>query len=134
MRVFIGVIMLLHGLVHLWYVTLSQGLVAFQPEMGWTGRSWLLTNALGDGTVQFLATVVYAAATVLFLVAGGGLIARQGWARGWTIAAAVVSVLAIVIFWDDSFRLPVEKGLIGLLLDLALLVAVMTLGWPQGLS
>ena len=27
------------GLLHLWYVTLSQRWTEFQPEMGWTGES-----------------------------------------------------------------------------------------------
>lgn len=43
----IGAFVVLHGLVHVWYVTLSQGLVEFQPEMGWSGRSWALSDPLG---------------------------------------------------------------------------------------
>ena len=49
-----GLFIVLHGLVHLWYVVLSQKLVAFQPEMGWVGRSWLLTNVLGDSPTRSL--------------------------------------------------------------------------------
>ena len=34
LRFLIGVFIVLHGLVHLWYVTLSQRLIEFQAEMG----------------------------------------------------------------------------------------------------
>jgi hypothetical protein len=37
-RVQSGVFIVLHGLVHVWYVTLSQRWVEFQPEMVWTGE------------------------------------------------------------------------------------------------
>jgi hypothetical protein len=48
LRFLIGIFIVLHGLVHLWYVVLSQGLVEFEPEMGWTGESWLLSRLLGE--------------------------------------------------------------------------------------
>jgi len=57
-RVLSGVFFVLHGLVHLWYVVLSQRLVAFQADMGWTGESWLLTGPLGDVASRWVATVV----------------------------------------------------------------------------
>lgn len=47
LRISIGIFMLLHGLVHLWYFVMSRGLVELKPEMGWSGKSWLLTNLLG---------------------------------------------------------------------------------------
>ena len=48
LRFVISLFIVLHGLVHLWYFTLSQRLVEFKPEMGWSGRSWIFTNFLGD--------------------------------------------------------------------------------------
>ena len=50
LRFLFGTFVVLHGLVHLWYFTLSQRLVEFKPEMGWTGKSWILSNLLGDST------------------------------------------------------------------------------------
>jgi len=76
MRSLFTIFILLHGLVHLWYFTLSQGLVAYQPEMGWTGRSWLFSNILGDSTTRTIASVVYVLAAFAFLVSGVGLFAR----------------------------------------------------------
>ena len=39
LRIFIGIFMLLHGLVHLWYFVMSRGLVELKLEMGWSGKS-----------------------------------------------------------------------------------------------
>ena len=51
-RILLGIFIILHGLVHLGYFTLSHRLVPFEPQMGWTGRSWLFTGILGDNTAR----------------------------------------------------------------------------------
>ncbi|MFN2263128.1 MAG: hypothetical protein ACK2UM_02610, partial [Anaerolineales bacterium] len=73
MNILIGIFILLHGLVHIWYVTLSQGWVEFQANMGWTGKSWLLSNLLGHDVTRMVATIFYGLSTITFLVAGFGL-------------------------------------------------------------
>jgi hypothetical protein len=130
MTMFIGIIVILHGLVHFWYVTLSQGWVAFQPEMGWTGKSWLLSNLMGDQITRILATVLYSLAAITFLIAGIGLVAGQGWTRMWLSAASLISIVAILLFWDGNFSKPVEKGALGLLISTAILFATVVLKWP----
>ena len=124
-RTFIGVFIILHGLVHLWYVTLSQRLVAFQPEMGWTGESRVLTGLLGDATARLVATVLYALATLGFVAGGVGWLAQAGWERPWLIVSAAVSALTILLFWDGKPQMLVQKGLIGLLIDAAFLLAML---------
>ena len=54
LRLLIGFFIVLHGLVHMWYFTLSQRLVEFQPEMGWTGKSWLFSNFVQSSHPPFL--------------------------------------------------------------------------------
>jgi hypothetical protein len=71
-RTLFGIFVMLHGLVHLWYVTLSRGLVEFRPEMGSTGQSWLFIPLLGDAATRWLATIVYALATFSFAAGGIG--------------------------------------------------------------
>jgi hypothetical protein len=112
----------------MWYVTLSQGWVEFQANMGWTGKSWLLTNMLGNDVTHLAATIFYGLSTIAFLVAGTGLFAKQDWARVWMIAASVVSSLTILVFWD-GLSMPVEKGGLGLLINLGILLAIFLFGW-----
>ena len=120
----LGIFIVLHGLVHLWYLTLSQGLVEFQAEMGWTGSSWLLSAFLGDPALRWLATALYTVATLGFLAGGLGLVAQQDWWELITIAAAAISAVTIVLFWDGGTQMLVQKGLIGFLIDITILTVL----------
>jgi hypothetical protein len=122
-----GLFIVLHGLVHLWYVVLSQKLVAFQPEMGWTGRSWLLTNILGDSPTRSLAGLLYILATIGMVVSGIGVMARGEWWRPVLIGSTVLSSVTLVLFWDGSTDLIVQKGLLGLVINVAILIAMAVL-------
>ena len=121
----LGIFIVLHGLVHLWYLTLSQGLVEFEAEMGWTGQSWLFSAFLGDSALRWLATTLYAIATLGFVAGGLGLVAQQDWWQPVTIAAAAISAVTIVLFWDGGAQMVVQKGLIGFLIDIIVLVVLL---------
>ena len=121
----LGIFFGLHGLVHLWYLTLSQGLVEFQAEMGWTGRSWLFSAFLADSALRWLATALYAIATLGFLAGGLGLIAQQEWWEPFVIAAAAISAVTVVLFWDGGTQMLVQKGLIGLIIDIIILAVLL---------
>jgi hypothetical protein len=123
MRIVIGIFIILHGLVHLWYVTLSQGWVKFQNDMGWTGESWLLTDLVGSNLNRWLATFLYSLATITFLLAGVGFLANQEWARVWIVVASVISVVTILVFWDGKLNMFVEKGGLGILISAGTLIA-----------
>lgn len=129
-RLLFGVFIVLHGLVHLWYVVLSQRLIQFEPQMGWTGQSWLFTPMLGDATTRSLSTVLYVVATLGFVAGGIGVFAQQGWWRPVVIASAAFSALIILLFWDGGLSMLVQKGLVGFLINVALLVALLVFRWP----
>jgi hypothetical protein len=120
----VGIFIALHGLVHLWYFTLSRRLVEFKPEMGWSGRSWILTNTLGDSTTRALASVLYVLATIAFVISGIAIFVRAEWWRPVLISAAIFSAAIIVLFWDGGLQRIIEKGLIGLFINVLILVAL----------
>jgi hypothetical protein len=121
-RILLGIFIILHGLVHLWYFTLSQRLVPFEPEMGWTGRSWLLTGILGDNTARTIASVLFVLATFGFVAGGVGYLADLAWWRTVLIVSAVLSAVTTLIFWDGSAQYIVQKGLLGFLIDIGILL------------
>jgi hypothetical protein len=129
-RFLFGIFIVLHGLVHLWYVTLSQGLVEFQAEMGWTGKSWLFSPLFGDGATRSLSTVLYSLAALAFVIGGIGIFAQQAWWRPLVIGSATFSAVIILLFWDGGTQRLVEKGLIGFLINVALLAALLVFDWP----
>lgn len=125
-----GLFIILHGLVHLWYFTLSQRLVEFKPEMGWAGKSWLLSNFIGDSNTQSLASALFVLAAIAFVISGVGIFIRAEW--WWTalMSSAILSSVIILIFWDGSMQLIVQKGLIGFLISLGILLAMLLLKRP----
>jgi len=131
MNVVLGIFAGLHGLVHLWYVTLSQGWVEFQADMGWTGKSWVFPGGMESGLVRGAATTAYGLAAALFLAAGVGLIARQDWSRPAIAAASVISIVAIAAFWDGNFSMLVQKGALGFVISAGFLIAVLVSSWPS---
>jgi hypothetical protein len=120
-----GLFIVLHGLVHLWFVTLSQRLVAFQPEMGWSGTSWIFTNLLGDSTTRLLASGLYMLVTFAFVLSGVGIFIRADWWRLLLMASAICSSAIMVLFWDGSLQLVVTKGLLGLLINVGILLTLL---------
>ncbi|MGD2207148.1 MAG: hypothetical protein PVH17_10240 [Anaerolineae bacterium] len=130
-EILFGIFIVLHGLVHLWYVTLSQGLVEFQAEMGWTGESWLFSPLFGGAATRLLATVLYSLAAFSFVAGGVGFFAQWAWWRPVIIGSAAFSAVIILLFWDGGLQMIVEKGLIGFLINAALLVALLVFDWPS---
>jgi hypothetical protein len=128
-RFLTGLFIILHGLVHLWYFTLSRGLVEFKPDTGWTGKSWLLTGVLGDSTTRTLAAALYLVATIALVVSGLAIFLRAAWWQPLLMGSAAISVATILLFWDGEMQFMVQKGLLGLLIGAAILVVLLTNEW-----
>ena len=118
---FFGAFSIVHGLVHLWYVVLLQGLVEFTEDMAWTGNSWILSSFLGESSLKLLASSGYSLSTLGFVVGGGLILMGNDIWRTFLLTSAVLSSLIIVLFWDGNLSMIIEKGLIGLLINLAII-------------
>ena len=125
LRFAISLFIILHGLVHLWYFTLSQRLVEFKPEMGWTGRSWILSSFLGDSIVRPLASTLFVIAAIAFVISGVGVFVRSEWWWAALLGSATFSFVIVFMLWDGSMQMVVQKGLIGFLISLAILLMVL---------
>ena len=120
----VGTFVVLHGLVHLWYVTLSQQIVEFQREMGWTGESWLLPQTLQESAGRTLASLLFTAAAVAFVVTGAGIYSNASWWRAALAASAVLSSVSLVLFWDGSPAMLVQKGGLAFVINVIFLAVV----------
>jgi hypothetical protein len=100
LRVFVGLFVMLHGLV-LPVMAVVPAPDADPPVMGgfWT-KSWLL------GSGPAVKTAIYAASALsaLVLIAAGlsvlGVL-PEAWSRGLWIGGAALSLLAILVFWNN---------------------------------
>jgi len=124
LRLASGLFIILHGLVYLWYVTLARNLVEYEPRMGWSGHSWLLTGMIGDGATRSLAAVLFVVAAIAFVAGGLGIFIGSSWWRPVVMGAAVYGSVIAIVFWDGGTGKLVEKGLLGLVINIAI-VSVM---------
>jgi hypothetical protein len=130
LRLLFGLLIILHGLVHMWFVALSQRWVEFEPSMGWTSESWLFTPLIGDAATRALVSGLCVLATLSFVVGGIGLYAHQAWWRAVVVASAILSTAIVLLFWDGKLAMLVEKGLIALAINAGLLIVILLLDWP----
>lgn len=130
-RVLASIIIVLHGLVHIWFLLLTRGFVppsasrGGQPALGWSGRSWLFTDLVGDSATRALASVILLLATAGFSIGGIAFLTHQQWSRPLLITSATVSAVFFLLFWDGSLQFAIQKGLVGFLIDAAILAGLL---------
>lgn len=130
-RIIFGVFIVLHGLVHLLYFGQSQRLFELQPGMVWPDGSWLFARVLDVAGNRVLATLFLVWAAIGFVAAGVGIFAGQSWFRPVLAGTAAFSSFIYILFWDGGWQNLDDKGGVGLLINMAILTAVLIFHWPQ---
>jgi hypothetical protein len=131
LRFIIGVFIVLHGLVYLLYFGQSWRLFELQPGMVWPEGSWAFSKFLGDKAIRLLASICCVLAAIGFVAGGTGILLMQPWWRPVVVGSAAFSAIIFILFWDGKMRKLADKGGIGLLINIAILVAVLILRWPN---
>jgi hypothetical protein len=121
----------LHGLVHLLFFGQSWRLFELQPEMVWPEGSWAFSKLVGNATTRTLDSVLYVLGAIGFVSGGIGIFIRAEWWRAVIVSSAAFSAVIILLFWDGGMQMLTEKGLIGLLINIVILVASLSLRWPS---
>jgi hypothetical protein len=132
LNLIVGVLAVLHSLVHLLYAGHSLRKFELVPGLTWPDGSWAFSTVLGDGTTRTLAAVLLALIALGFASGGIGIALRQGWSRPLVIGAAASSALLFVLLWDGTLRHLDQKGGIGILFSLLIGVAVLVFRLPRG--
>jgi hypothetical protein len=65
-----------------------------------------------------------------FVIGGGGIFAKQAWWRPAVVVTAALSIAIYTLFWDGSLQHLDNKGGIGILINLAILAALLLGRWP----
>jgi hypothetical protein len=131
LRFIFGIFIVLHGLVHLLYFGQSQRLFELQPGMVWPDGSWAFSKLLGDDVTRLLASILCVLAAIGFVAGGTGILGSQAWWRPVVVGSAAFSAAIFILFWDGQAQKLADKGGIALLINLAILVALLVLGWPD---
>ena len=127
----IGALVVLHGLVHLLYSGQSWRLFELQPGMVWPENAWTLSRLLGNHALRAFATLACALASIGFVAGAAGILLGQDWWRSIVVGSATFSTVLFALFWDGRTEHLAEKGAVGMLIDLAIVIAVVVAPWRQ---
>ncbi len=122
LKIISGVFIILHGMVHFWYVVLAAKLVEYKSEMGWTSNSWLLDAVIPPSIIRIIAVLLYTLAAIVFIINAVALLLGKAWWSNGLLIAAVISTLTILLFFDGNGQMLVQKGLIGVIINLAIIL------------
>ena len=131
LKIIFGIFIILHGLVHMLYFGQSGRYFEMQPGMLWPDGAWAFSRLLGQAGTRNLASILLVMAALAFVVGGVGLFAKQGWWRPAVIGAATFSSVLYLLVWNGTFQALDNQGAIGILINLALLAAVLIFNWPK---
>lgn len=123
----LGLFIVWHGLVHLLYLGQSARRFELKPGMVWPDGSWVFSQRLGDESTRNLASVSCGLTAIGFIVGGAGLLLSQIWWRPIVAISAVFSAVLFILFWNGKAQKLDAQGGVGLLIDLALLLAALVL-------
>jgi hypothetical protein len=130
-RIIFGVFIVLHGLVHLLYFGQSQRLFELQPGLVWPGGSWAFSKLLGDETTRLLASASCVLAAIGFIAGGAGILASQRWWRPLVVGSAAFFAVMLILLWNGQMQKLDDQGAIGVLINVAILTALLIMQWPD---
>lgn len=128
-RLWIGIVLILHGVGHL------LGILAL-TSLGtdhWNGRSWLLTDSLGEGPAKAISAVLWVVGLIVFIVAGLALLEvgfPESWWKPLAVGGAVLSLVALTLFWN-SFPALFPNKLGAIAVNVVALVGILITDWPS---
>ena len=122
-----GVFLVLHGLVHLLYFGQSARRFELRSGMVWPDGAWAFTRLLGNKTTRTLASIACIIAAISFVTSGAGVFISQAWWRPVVVAATTFSSVAFILFWNGKLRQLADQGAVAILINLAIMVAVLVL-------
>jgi hypothetical protein len=130
-RIIFGIFIVLHGLVHLLYLGQSTRIFELQPGMVWPEGAWAFTKLFGNETTRSIANILLILAAVVFIVGGAGVLFKQDWWRAVVVSGAVFSAVTYLILWDGRLARLADHGWVGILIDLAIAVALLLFKWQK---
>ncbi|HEX5013516.1 MAG TPA: hypothetical protein VFV72_05080 [Candidatus Limnocylindrales bacterium] len=121
----LALVVFAHGIGHVLFLVPALGIASWADQ---TGHSWLLSGIVGDGPTRAIAVLTWTSVIALFVAGVGGFLVGTDWWRAATIAAAAVSIVGIVVFWDG---IATGSAVFALLADVVILGVLLLAHWPS---
>ncbi len=124
MVIFFGIFIILHGLVHLFYMGQSLKLFELKPAMVWPDESWAFSRVISNAALRLFASISLGLSTLGFVVGGISLMLKQTWSQPLLMVAGGLSTFIYLVMWNGKKDSAVNQGGLGILINLAILAAV----------
>src|SRR4030067_40494 len=128
-KIIAGVFLVLHSIVHLLYLGQSARLFEMQGGLTWPDGSWAFSKLLGESSTRTLAIIFCILAAAGFVIGGAGIFFSQSWWRTAIVASAAFSGVLYILFWNGKLQQLDSQGAIAILIDVAILLAVLVFRW-----
>jgi len=121
LTVAVGVLIVLHGLVHSLYVGQALRWFELREGMAWPVGARFLSTAT-DTALKISAAITIGISSLALVVGGVGIAVGVQWAQPITlVAAALLSVLHF-LFWDGNLETFPEQGLYGIIINVVIVL------------
>lgn len=124
---FIGIFIILHGLVHLFYFAHSKKIFELRPGFEWPDNSWVLVKFLGTDIIRTIASLMCILAAATFVISGIGYIANAVWTFKLIQISAILSSLLFILLWDGRLKKLDKQGAIALIINISIWFVVNTI-------
>jgi len=127
LQYFAALVLLGHGIGHLVGVLPAWTSIEIG---GMEDKAWILPGGHHlDSTVGKVWSVIWLAAMVLFVVSSVGVFMDKEWWRQWAIVGSIVSIAAIVPWWNSVLA----GAKAGVALDIAIILVLLLL-WGEKIT
>ena len=131
MNIATAVFLILHGLVHLLYLGQSMKWYELGKGMIWPDNSWAFSRPFGNKATRAIASVSCVVAALVFVAGGGLIFAKQPVWLWITVGAAAFSSLLVILMWDGKMKELANQGLFAILINVAIIILLLVVGWPD---
>jgi hypothetical protein len=123
-RIIVSIMLIAHGIGHIIGIS-----AAWTPvKMGFSDHPWIFSNGVNiTSGIGRAFGIVWLTALIISIMAGFGLLFRMDWWTSLAIVGAIISAIALVI-WFPAF--PSGSNISALVLDL-LIIAVLMGPWSN---
>lgn len=127
MRIFLGIFLIFHGMVHAMYVGHALRWFELKPGMPWPTGAWAFSPQVSDGMIRTFAAISIGVASLALMVGGAGILFGAGWADWVAIGGATLASVAHILLWSGKWAEFADHGGIGVLINVAAIVAILVL-------
>lgn len=131
MNIAVAIFLILHGLVHLLYLGQSMKWYELGKGMTWPENSWAFSGLFGNKATRAIAGFSCVVATLVFITGSVLLFAKQPVWLWITVGAASFSSLLVLLMWDGKMKELANKGLFAILINAAIIILLLVVGWPD---